>query len=653
MSIHANYEQSHSCIRNAWKKFINGEQTQPEVVRDVVLRSWERCKNLEVNPYQKIAPLVLTKSELNKRLEANRKLVDISLPVMTHVLECVQGSGFIVALADSEGYILKIFGDSNVADQTTYGNFREGALWSESAAGTNGIATVIHEDRPLQINGPEHYCLCSHNWSCSGAPIHDCDGNIIGALDMTGRWELSHPHTLGIVAAAAKAIEKQIALNHTLEAYRAEAFNKSVLMDSVFDGLIAVDNTGKITHMNHSAEKLLGLEPSNYIGTSIASLPFDTSSIQKILNSSQEIADYETIIKNRHGNKLSCVITCRNINICGEKTGRLLAINNTHRIRNMARKIAGTTARITFDDIIGQSSNFLQAVKIAQKGATAFANVLILGESGTGKDLFAQAIHNASFQRNGPFVAVNCAAIPRDLIASELFGYNEGAFTGARKGGNPGKFELADGGTIFLDEIGDMPLHLQTMLLRVIENKTITRVGGNSEIPVNVRVIAATNKDLFREVEKGNFRADLFYRLNVVLIKIPPLRERPKDIPLLIDYFIKRIAKQNNIKPLSVSDSQINMLTRYKWPGNVRQLQNLIERSYYIGSNTILLPDEINSIDTPTVLPETSRSLEEYERELIENLLNKHNYSITVLAKNLGVARSTIYRKMKRYGISR
>jgi transcriptional regulator with PAS, ATPase and Fis domain len=291
-------------------------------------------------------------------------------------------------------------------------------------------------------------------------------------------------------------------------------------------------------------------------------------------------------------------------------------------------------------------------VRHAQIASQINSNVLLLGESGTGKDLFAQAIHNSSGRRDGPYVAINCATIPRDLITSELFGYVEGAFTGSRKGGSQGKFELADGGTIFLDEIGETPLEVQAALLRVMEDKSIIKIGGTKVTTVNVRIIAATNKHLKEEVRKGKFREDLYYRSNVFTIRMVPLRKRIEDIPLLVDSFIKNISRSMGKEIVSIDSMVMEYFMSYQWPGNVRELQNVLERMINIAHTSKLavdlLPREIIRSRSPENAEEDVEPVDTMERGLILRLLGS---SLTKknIAKKLGISRSTLYRKLEKY----
>jgi len=325
--------------------------------------------------------------------------------------------------------------------------------------------------------------------------------------------------------------------------------------------------------------------------------------------------------------------------------------------RKSVEKLVKGRAIYTFDKIIGKNENFVSIIEYAKKISDSTSTILVTGESGTGKEIFAQAIHNGSSRRDRVFVAVNCGAIPSNLIEAELLGYEEGAFTGAKKGGNAGKFEMADGGTIFLDEIGEMSLETQVRLLRVIEEGIVSRVGGSKQIPVNVRIIAATNKNLKEEVKNGNFRKDLFYRLNVLPLWLPPLRERKEDIPVLVDYYMTRISRKLNKKKFQISKSVMEKFLEYEWPGNIRELQNVVE----LIVNTEKVPDDILGIHKMSVVSKNkttessikleSMKLEDVEKNHIVKVLKSFSGNISLAAKAMGIGRNTLYRKMEKYHI--
>jgi len=324
-------------------------------------------------------------------------------------------------------------------------------------------------------------------------------------------------------------------------------------------------------------------------------------------------------------------------------------------------------AKYNFSDIVGQSDTFERAVSQAEHIASSSSTVLLYGETGTGKELFAQSIHNASDRRNKPFVAINCGALPPSLIESSLFGYEEGAFTGAKKGGSPGAFEQADQGTIFLDEISEMELNLQTKILRVLQEREITRLGGKKPIPINVRVISSTNKDLAELIKENNFRSDLYFRLNVLQIKVPSLRERLEDIPLLVNHFIRKHNALLGKYVTAVSPDVISLLKEYQWPGNVRELQNYVEYALNMinKEESVILPEHLPSIfrSNGRVIEEErintdfsgeltlDKILLETERKVIEKALLAAKYKKKDAAKMLGISTITLWRKMQQHGI--
>ena len=324
--------------------------------------------------------------------------------------------------------------------------------------------------------------------------------------------------------------------------------------------------------------------------------------------------------------------------------------------KNELRQYHG--ARYSFESIIGRSPQMSSLKATALKVAASNSTILIMGESGTGKELFAQAIHQASPRSRGPFVQVNCAAIPETLLESELFGYQEGAFTGAKKGGRIGKFELADGGTIFLDEIGDMPLNMQSKILRVLQEREIERVGGGRPIMVDVRVIAATNRDLKDLVRRSLFRDDLFYRLNVITLEIPALRDRAEDIPALVDFFLKKLARQFGQGRKRISERAMEMLIRHLWTGNVRELENTLERALNIMEDDIIKPSDLAFIsgaeisDRPDDLVPLKKAVEQFEKTVLNKALKQTNGDKLKAAELLKLSKSTFYEKITKHGMN-
>jgi len=632
--------------------------------KDYIINSHKRCQQYKVDKGRVYSRKIIKESELFKKLEAKQELIVTAEPFMNQLYNFVKGSNFFSILTDEEGCILSVIGDEEILSEAFSFKMIPGAYMDEENIGTNAMGTALAEGKPVQVSGEEHYIKVYHRWTCSASPIRNTEGEIIGALDLTGYNEYVHSHTLGMVVAAANAIEKMLEIKkYTTELSMAKKYTETII-DSITAGILTASPGGNIKTVNRYVADMFGYTPEEIKKMKIWELFEGWERVKKAVFSNQNFVEEEVFV-NARKNKLQFNLSTYPILDHNQNIRDIIFVfKEVKKVRKLANKIMGHQAIYAFDKIIGKDKNFLRVIEFARKVADSRSNILIMGESGTGKELFAQAIHNCSNRSEEPFVAINCGAIPRNLIESELFGYEEGAFTGAKSSGHPGKFEIADGGTIFLDEIGEMPLDMQTRLLRVIEEGTVSRIGSIKETVVNIRVIAATNKDLYEEVRKGNFRKDLFYRLNVLPVRLPPLRERKEDIPLLFDFFMKTKSKKMNKRSVKVPDEFMNSLIEYEWPGNVRELENLVEWMI----NTEALPDIIGEKKTATArkpeieLKRSARSaiqdelerdlsLEALEKEHIIKVLELYQGNITKSAKALGIGRNTLYRKMENYGI--
>lgn len=432
------------------------------------------------------------------------------------------------------------------------------------------------------------------------------------------------------------------------------------LVNHVPDGLLVLGPGGIVRHINAAASRLLKIPRQLAQGRSLATLlDFDTA-VAQVFRTGQGYADRELIIDSP-SLKLHVVDTAVPIK---SEDGRVLSVVNTFReieqVRRLADRIAGNQARYTFGSLIGNSPILQTVVTAAAKAARGTANILLCGESGTGKEVFAQAIHNDSARSDGPFIAINCAALPRDLIESELFGYAPGSFTGARREGRPGKFEAASSGTIFLDELSELPLDVQAKLLRVLQEREVVRLGDTRSIKIDVRIIAATNRDLVDMVRRREFRDDLYYRCNVIELTLPPLRERREDIPVLARHFLSHYASALDRQVLGFSTDALAILQSQPWPGNVRELENTIERlvnlaeGNEIGAVSLKHTSSTFVPDAPVkaeARPYIGHRLALIEREAIEQTLQWTRYNVTRAAAVLGISKPTLYAKLKRYGI--
>jgi transcriptional regulator with PAS, ATPase and Fis domain len=470
-------------------------------------------------------------------------------------------------------------------------------------------------------------------------------------INLTGYIENVNPHTLGMVVAAADAIERMIENNRYNLMIEICKKRLETTFDSISSGILTCDLQGNITTMNKQIANMFGYDAREMKSKKIPDLISSFNEIIERLRSKCTFID-EDIYVNTPVNKLQFTLTAHpiyNINMNIEEI--TLVFYELKKSRKLAGRILSGQAIYTFDKIIGKNEKFQKLIEYSKKIADSKSTILITGESGTGKEVFAQSIHNHSNRSEEAFIAVNCGAIPRTLIESELFGYEGGAFTGAKKGGNIGKFEIADGGTIFLDEIGEMPSDMQNKLLRVIEEGVVNRIGSTKQINIDVRIMAATNKDLKHEVERGNFRKDLYYRLNVLPLHLPPLRERREDIAKLVSYYMRKTSKKLNKHSVDISGEYMDYLKNYDWPGNIRELENVIERIVNSEVIQMNLFSEVNENQEKSNDSYIGITLEQMEKHHITEVIKEVKGNMSLAAKILDIARSSLYRKIEKYNI--
>ncbi|MGE5370642.1 MAG: sigma 54-interacting transcriptional regulator [Solirubrobacterales bacterium] len=472
--------------------------------------------------------------------------------------------------------------------------------------------------------------------------------------------------------------EKELQIEQ--QALRQLHYELTNVFDTMSDGVIVLNQEGRISHFNPAAQNIIGHADEALLGIHVVDLFCGQAPrTLNLFRTGESFYDKEIMIDGRYG-KIHATCSGKPVfNEQGKVIGATIILRPMAQVQELVNTFSGQQASFSFDSIIGEDKQLRRSVRLAMMASANNSTVLLQSESGTGKEVFAQAIHNSSSRSSGPFVAINCAALPRELVGSELFGYAEGAFTGAKRGGRPGKFELANHGTLLLDEIGDMPLEQQAVLLRAIQEKVTVRVGGDTPIPVDVRLIAATNKDLLGLVDQGRFRADLYYRLNVVRIAIPPLRERRHDIKLLFSHFLSLMSPKLGRYITEVDPAVISCLEKYNWPGNIRELQNVVERILLVSEDGRItldnLPREIilAALGTTRNLPEygphpaasasapapgalTNRNTRklhalEQEKERIVAALDANAGNVSKAAMLLGISRNTLYRKMKDFDI--
>ncbi|MBI4857150.1 MAG: sigma 54-interacting transcriptional regulator [Acetobacterium woodii] len=627
----------------------------------LISESKERCVQYGITEDQVYSKKMIDNSELQQKFTENRDLILTASPYMEHLMSIVRGNNFFVLLTDKDGCILNAMGDEKILSEAFDLKMVAGAYMNEESIGTNAMSLVIKSKEPVQLSGTDHFIEAYHRWTCSGAPIKDPNGKLIGALDLTGYSDSVHPHTLGMVIAASNAIEEMLKVQEYNRLQNMTDRHIKTIFNAMPVAILTTDLEGEIKIYNQKALELVGNKYKQLDSKNLGEIIDEWERIKELLHSERNVNRIVNVKSLR--NRFPCQMTASPIYNPQDDSIEIVFVLKED-LSNKASKML--QPYYTFDKIIGKDKHFVSTIEYAKKIANNRSTILILGESGCGKEVFAQAIHNYSKRMDEPFVALNCGAIPNQLIESELFGYEEGAYTGAKKGGNIGKFELANNGTIMLDEIGEMPMELQTRLLRVLQENVITRIGSQKTIPIDVRIIAATNKDLKKEVELGRFRKDLFYRLNVLPLYLPSLRERKSDINILFSYFMKNLSAKYEKKEFQVSEEEMLILKNYNWPGNVRELENIVElmintesfpTKYFIENSNHQVPNPWQDIHSEAfyesleTVDKSKLDMSYIEKEHIKRVLKLYEGNITKTANALGIQRNTLYNKINKFQI--
>ncbi|MGF6598408.1 transcriptional regulator of acetoin/glycerol metabolism [Paraburkholderia sp. GAS448] len=640
-------------VMSAWERLIRDGESRSPIVRRVVGDSWHRCLDGRVDPGADRAPPPLEESRLFEFRAKNARLVDASLPLIEQTREFLSQSGTIMLLTDPGGMILELAGDSRTFEPAAEVHLIPGCNWTELTCGTNAIGTALALQHPVQIHGAEHFCAGIKRWTCSATVIRDpVDGTVLGVVDLSGLTQRYSEQSLALIVSIAGRIESRLE-KRALER-RLCLIERCMIYPGRTDGMAVADERGRLVRAN-----------------SQAAAAFVRLGVSGGLDQAFPIPDIAAIAQGAlspHAPDWLHRVQIETIREGGDTLGYLLVVPAASR-HPASLPDAQYKRAPAFSRIVGNSPVLRAALQKAQQLAQARVPVLLLGETGVGKELFAQGIHQAGATANGPFIALNCGGLSRDLLASELFGYVEGAFTGARKSGMIGKIEAANRGTLFLDEIGEMPLDIQPHLLRVLEEGELYRLGENHPRKVSFRLIAATHRDLRAEVAEGRFRIDLYYRLAVTLVAIPSLRERKDDLPDLIDHWLRALCERYGLGGIVFDNEAYDRLLNYPWPGNVRELRNAIEGALLTARDGIItvndLPPEIGAptaagspgavqaaCDPPSPSIQRVRSLEMAEAESIRFAIQQCQGNLTQVAAQLGIAKSTLYEKVKKYQLT-
>lgn len=631
-------------ILQARQEFLSNGNVEHGAIAEAIERSWRRClaNGIDTNSPQSLE--VVTAQELALKREKNQQLLKLAQPEMETLNEQIAHTRNVVILTDDEGVILHSLGGHHFLNEEQRIALSAGASWSENHRGTNAIGTVLIEQSALTVQGAEHFMAYHHSLSCSAVPIFGGENQLIATLDVSNDFNMSQQHTLALVKMSAQMIENRLFMASHKGEVALHFHARPEFIGTLWEGVAIFTDSGQLVAINRSGQFQLSLNTSN------------AASQQGIQFNNLFDVPFASLLRQVGGTD-KLIVPLR-LNNGARIYVQVEPLNKKPQISTTPPAAVKRTSAANLDLLDSGDAKISRAVQQIKQVLSRDIPILIQGETGVGKELFARAIHEASAQHKGPWVAVNCAALPEGLIEAELFGYEEGAFTGARRKGSPGKIEQANGGTLFLDEIGDMPLSLQARLLRVLQERTVTPLGSTKTIPVNFSLISATNLKLKEKVESGEFRSDLYYRLNGLSVALPPLRER-SDLQALIDVILN-IEQAGSVE---ITPEVRAIFQAHSWPGNIRQLHNVLRTAIALAdgaaiSTLHLTQDFIDemSLSKPGLLANVTAAnpvdLDDLTNQAIRQAMQTEAGNVSAVARQLGISRNTLYRKLKAMGIA-
>ncbi|NNJ09055.1 sigma 54-interacting transcriptional regulator [Chloroflexales bacterium ZM16-3] len=615
-----------------------------------IQRSWQRCAVRGQRPADGPTPTAPPDGQA-------LRLLDLARSSIEDVYQLIEGPGFAVVLADAQAVALHIEGDPITVALARSCGLAPPVDLSEERAGSNAVDLALREALPIQTVGVEHFSAQLRPLAIAAAPIFDVDGQPLGALAIITDAESAHLHTLGLAIATAQALHNQLRADKLLADANDQLAELYATLEAMSEGLIFIGPSGEIRRINSRAAEMLGVSARTVAGRPVDQALALPEMVRQALHDRTELAEQELLWQGRR-TALAALCSVHPVwNSEQRYLGALITARPSQSINQLVQRVVGAQAQFTFHDIIGQSPAMLQALHHAHMAAGASGAIMLNGEPGVGKEIFAQAIHNASSRARGPFVRLNCAAVPRTLLSSELFGV-EGGPRADDQTSRPGKLELAYGGMIYLEEADVLPSELQTGLLRAIEMKRIIRTGGMQPLPIDVRIVV-TAADMGRLVQEGRFRADLAARLSAFSVDIPPLRARGDDLLLLINHLLLLLSDRLG-RQVAFAPDALQAMRAYPWPGNVRELELTIERVLHSSEKSVIgledLPPAIIHVAAP-LDPPHSPSLDDNhklsEREAILRAGHQAAGHLGRTAELLGISRATLWRKMVNHRITK
>lgn len=643
----------------AWEAFTRGGALDPGAFSRRIATSWKRCAEANLNPLDMNISRVLPEQDWKNLVARNEPLLDASRSSLRLLEKSLSRFSHAILLCDPDGNILYQSGTGRVLDDFDEAGLVAGGNCSETVLGSTAPGIVLVERKPVVMVQEEHYSRIYHWCCCAAAPIVDIDGKFRGCLDVTTSYEQAQEMRLllGLTMTTVRSIQAQLHIQQLLD--RAQETRQ--ILDCTFglaqQAVLVLDSAGRIVHANPQAAQMARRPPAVLAGAHYRDL-MESPAVEATLREARKrcgaLKLFQTGMPERRLFVQAFPLHPRG---GGGPPGAVLLIEEEKRSWSVPGSPKGRIgATYSLEDIRGSSLLLKRAKELARRFAATDLPILLEGETGTGKELFAQAIHNLSSRSDGPFVAVNCAAIPRELVESELFGYQPGAFTGARKEGHAGKFESADGGTLFLDEVNSMEPGIQAKLLRVLENGEIMRLGDTVCRKVDVRVIAASSSPLQDQVKAAGFREDLYFRLNIVQIRLPSLRDRTEDLEEIATSLLEKAAIRYGKKIRRIHPDVLDRFRNYPWPGNVRELENCLNFAVCLCDGETIelahLPDSLlDSHGAGAIGPD--RKARALEKSMVQEALDSCGGRIGEAARKLGLSRSTLYRRRREFGLCR
>ncbi|HIJ81220.1 MAG TPA: sigma-54-dependent Fis family transcriptional regulator [Desulfuromonadales bacterium] len=642
-----------ACVRRAREDFLTHGIVPVGVVNETIIRSWQRSAERGIG-MERGETRCTPRYDLMHRRDKNDMLLLRSQPVMENLYHEICGTSSMVLLADREGVILHSIGDPDFVDQAQKVYLKPGGIWTETVNGTNAIGTALEEQTAVHVHSSEHFIDKNRFLSCSATPIFDPRGAVLGALDVSGDYRSHQKHTMALVRMSAQLIENQMFVPEFPSDIVVCFHLKPEFIGTLYEGIAVFSPDGSFIAANRSALLQFGLDRGRMVGQAFASL--FKMSFPKLLEQSRFVP--QPVVKL----PLLSGIEVHGRVWCGSKISPVtfLPVSTTSKEAASPTHSHSASDSVTLADLEHGDPAMQALISKALKVVGHDIPIMIEGESGTGKELLARGLHQAGPRNNGPFVALNCASIPEGLFESELFGYQEGAFTGARRKGSIGKIREADGGTLFLDEIGEMPLNLQARLLRVLQDRTVSPLGGSGNYQVSIAVICATNRRVRDAVAAGKFREDLYYRLNGMLLTVPSLRARHDRVQLSRS-ILDRLSGAG--RQITINEEVLRIFEHHPWPGNIRQMHNILRTAVaLIGDRQEITIDELPEdfleqaeqclAERGTCGELESRNsdnhrLSDIEAKLIASTLNRTGGNIAAAARSMGIGRNTLYRKIR------